>query len=82
MSIEYVECETSELIHKEVANDEEAYKLYNDYAFKCGFGIRKGKVCWRYDTKTIRQRFLVCSREGLKDTKGGVPKICVMLCVV
>ncbi|XP_057248318.1 protein FAR1-RELATED SEQUENCE 5-like [Beta vulgaris subsp. vulgaris] len=71
---EYVECETSELIHKEVANDEEAYKLYNEYAFKCGFGIRKGKVCWRYDTKTIRQRFLVCSREGLKDTKGGVPK--------
>ncbi|XP_057247160.1 protein FAR1-RELATED SEQUENCE 5-like [Beta vulgaris subsp. vulgaris] len=71
---EYVECETSELIHKEVANDEEAYKLYNEYAFKCGFGIRKGKVCWRYETKTIRQRFLVCSREGLKDTKGGVPK--------
>ncbi|XP_010696071.1 protein FAR1-RELATED SEQUENCE 5-like [Beta vulgaris subsp. vulgaris] len=72
---EYVECETSELIHKEVANDEEAYKLYNEYAFKCGFGIRKGKVCCRYDTKTIRQRFLVCSREGLKDTKGGVPKL-------
>ncbi|XP_057249403.1 protein FAR1-RELATED SEQUENCE 5-like [Beta vulgaris subsp. vulgaris] len=71
---EYVKCETSELIHKEVVNDEEAYKLYNDYAFKCGFGIRKGKVCWRYDTKTIRQRFLVCSRAGLKDTKSGVPK--------
>ncbi|XP_057248968.1 protein FAR1-RELATED SEQUENCE 5-like [Beta vulgaris subsp. vulgaris] len=71
---EYVECETSEFIHKEVANDEEAYKLYNEYAFKCGFGIRKGKVCWRYDTKAIRQRFLVCSREGLKDTKGSVAK--------
>ncbi|XP_057248288.1 protein FAR1-RELATED SEQUENCE 5-like [Beta vulgaris subsp. vulgaris] len=71
---EYVECETSELIQKEVVNDEEAYKLYNDHAFKCGFGIRRGKVCWRYDTKTIRQRFLVCSRAGLKDIKTGVPK--------
>ncbi|KAL6227096.1 PREDICTED: protein FAR1-RELATED SEQUENCE 5-like isoform X1 [Fragaria vesca subsp. vesca] len=46
-----------------VENENEAYELYNTYAFKKGFSIRKGKV--RRDAQNkLRQRDYFCSKEG------------------
>ncbi|XP_021759663.1 protein FAR1-RELATED SEQUENCE 5-like [Chenopodium quinoa] len=38
----YTEAKESELMRKTITSDDEAYNLYNDYAFKIGFSIRKG----------------------------------------
>ena len=45
-----------------VCSEEEAYKLYNDYAIRIGFSIRKEKL--RYAKNGVRQREYVCSKEG------------------
>ncbi|XP_056692180.1 protein FAR1-RELATED SEQUENCE 5-like [Spinacia oleracea] len=66
----FEEAENSELLYSKVKSDEEAYTLYNDYAFRQGFGTRKGKRSLRAD-KTVRQRFFLCSYAGFKN-KGGV----------
>ncbi|KAK4589794.1 hypothetical protein RGQ29_020396 [Quercus rubra] len=45
-----------------VHSEEEAYKLYNDYAIRIGFSVRKEKL--RYTKNGVRQREYVCSKEG------------------
>ncbi|XP_030941257.1 protein FAR1-RELATED SEQUENCE 5-like [Quercus lobata] len=45
-----------------VHSEEEAYKLYNDYAIRIGFSVRKEKL--RYAKNGVRQREYVCSKEG------------------
>nr|XP_023917131.1 protein FAR1-RELATED SEQUENCE 5-like [Quercus suber] len=45
-----------------VHSEEEAYKLYNDYAIRIGFSVRKEKL--RYTKNGVRQRDYVCSKEG------------------
>ncbi|XP_021863320.2 uncharacterized protein [Spinacia oleracea] len=59
----------SELMLKEVRSDDEAYEMYNDYAFRKGFSIRKRLI--RTSRRTglwIMRRFL-CSNSGFKDVK-------------
>jgi zinc finger SWIM domain-containing protein 3 len=41
---------------------EKAYKIYNTYAGKVGFSIRKSHTKLRED-KTISQKYIVCSNE-------------------
>jgi hypothetical protein len=48
-----------------VYNEDEAYKLYNDYATRTGFSIWKQKIRYLKD-KVIRQRDYVCSKEGFQ----------------
>lgn len=45
-----------------VHNEDEAYKLYNDYAIRMGFSVQKNKL--RYSKDGIRQQEYVCSKEG------------------
>ena len=45
-----------------VHNEDEAYKLYNDYAIRMGFSVQKNKL--RYSKDGIRQREYMCSKEG------------------
>ncbi|GMY38846.1 protein FAR1-RELATED SEQUENCE 6-like, partial [Fagus crenata] len=47
-----------------VYSDDEAYKLYNDYATRIGFSIRKEKL--RFAKAVLRQRVFVCSKEGFQ----------------
>uniref|UniRef100_A0A803LWS5 FAR1 domain-containing protein n=1 Tax=Chenopodium quinoa TaxID=63459 RepID=A0A803LWS5_CHEQI len=66
----FTEATESELFDRKVKSDEEAYDLYNSYAFKHGFGIRKDRLNRRDDKdRTPRQRFLVCSFAGFKHEK-------------
>ena len=48
-----------------VSFEEEAYNLYNGYALKKGFSIRKGVR--RMVNGVIRQREYLCSEEGFKE---------------
>ncbi|GMY26595.1 protein FAR1-RELATED SEQUENCE 5-like [Fagus crenata] len=58
------ECDEIKLgIH--VSSEEEAYNLYNRYALKKGFSIRKGVR--RMINGVIRQREYLCSKEGFKE---------------
>ncbi|XP_021746643.1 protein FAR1-RELATED SEQUENCE 5-like [Chenopodium quinoa] len=71
----YTEAKESELMKKTVTSDDEAYNLYNDYAFKIGFSIRKGNVRTVGKTSVWRSRRYVCSRASLKnDSKRHVRK--------
>ena len=45
-----------------VHNEEEAYKLYDDYAIQIGFSVRKEKL--KYAKNGVKQREYVCSKEG------------------
>ena len=44
-----------------VNSEEEAYKLYNEYAMQTGFSIRKNKII--YSKNGIRQRECVFKRK-------------------
>uniref|UniRef100_A0A803LMI2 Protein FAR1-RELATED SEQUENCE n=1 Tax=Chenopodium quinoa TaxID=63459 RepID=A0A803LMI2_CHEQI len=48
----YSEADTSELLDAEVKDADEAYNLYNNYAYRFGFSIRKGKTRPRNDGTT------------------------------
>ncbi|XP_048491407.1 protein FAR1-RELATED SEQUENCE 5-like [Beta vulgaris subsp. vulgaris] len=51
--VEFEEGSESELLQKQVKSDEEAFELYNEYAFKFGFGVRKGhKLYSKVDYRT------------------------------
>ena len=45
-----------------VHNKDEAYKLYNNYAIRIGFSIRKEKP--KYSKDGVRKREYVCSKKG------------------
>ncbi|XP_050374512.1 protein FAR1-RELATED SEQUENCE 5-like [Argentina anserina] len=47
----------------QVHYDEEAYNMYNSYALRKGFSVRKGHV-QRDSSNNIRQRHFLCSNEG------------------
>ncbi|KAF3965012.1 hypothetical protein CMV_010762 [Castanea mollissima] len=52
-------------IGMQVRSEEEAYNLYNQYALKRGFSIRKAVK--REYNGVIRQREFVCSKQGFKE---------------
>jgi hypothetical protein len=47
-------------------SEKEAYEMYNTYAGKVGFSIRKSHTKNRAD-KTIYKKYIVCSNEGHKN---------------
>lgn len=48
--------EDNNLMGKVVNSEDEAYDLYNTYALRVGFSIRRGKVRWYGGCKKIRSR--------------------------
>ncbi|XP_056690110.1 protein FAR1-RELATED SEQUENCE 5-like [Spinacia oleracea] len=65
----FVEGSESMLMMKEVKNEDEAYDLYNEYAFSKGFGIRVGKGRKRQNSEFYTMKRFLCSCEGVKDEK-------------
>ncbi|XP_057249964.1 protein FAR1-RELATED SEQUENCE 5-like [Beta vulgaris subsp. vulgaris] len=65
--VEFEEGSESELLQKQVKSDEEAFELYNEYAFKFSFGVRKGKTRCRVKDGSICMRQMVCWRTGFKN---------------
>ena len=54
------------LLNKVVHNVDEAYALYNDYALRMGFSIRKGNPRYYNGTTNIKQNEFLHSKEGFK----------------
>ena len=54
--------DVEKLLGMVVHSEEEAYKLYNDYAIRIGFSVQKEKL--KYEKNGVRQREYVCSKEG------------------
>ena len=54
------------LLDKVVNSEHETYALYNDYALRTCFNIRKGKPRYFSGSKNIRQREFLCSKKGFK----------------
>lgn len=61
----YIEALEKLLSEKVLNCEEEAYKLYCDYAFAVGFSVRKGKQYYFEGTKRVRAKMYCCSKEGL-----------------
>ena len=55
------EGQSENLLGMVVNSEEEAYKLYNEYAMQTGFSIRKNKII--YSKNGIRQRECVFKRK-------------------
>ena len=49
-------------------SEEKAYEMYNTYAGKVRFSIRKNHTKLRED-KTISQKYIVCSNQGYRKNK-------------
>ena len=66
MFVARLENSDENLLNKVVHNVDEAYALYNDYALRMGFSIRKGKPRYYNGTKNIKQREFLCFKKGFK----------------
>uniref|UniRef100_A0A7N2KUU4 FAR1 domain-containing protein n=1 Tax=Quercus lobata TaxID=97700 RepID=A0A7N2KUU4_QUELO len=66
MFVARLENSDENLLNKVVHNADEAYALYNDYALRMGFSIRKGKPIYYNGMKNIKQCEFLCSKEGFK----------------
>ncbi|CAH9129710.1 unnamed protein product [Cuscuta epithymum] len=64
------EAEFSELLGTTVFSEEEAFQLYNDYAFRIGFGVRYSTLRKRDGGSGFRGREFCCTKQGLKKNKG------------
>jgi hypothetical protein len=49
-------------------SEEQAYEMYNTYAGKVGFSIRKSKTKHRRDG-SLCQKFIVCSNQGFRENE-------------
>ncbi|XP_075663021.1 protein FAR1-RELATED SEQUENCE 5-like [Castanea sativa] len=66
MFVARLENSDENLLNMVVHNADEAYALYNDYALRMSFSLRKGKPRYYNGTKNIKQREFLCSKEGFK----------------
>ena len=66
MFIEQLENSNDNLLDKVAYAEDEAYNLYNNYALRIGFSIRKGKPRYFNGTKNIRQHEFLCFKKGFK----------------
>ena len=66
MFVAKLENSDENLLNKVVHKADEAYALYNDYALRMGFSIRKGTPRYYNGMKNIKQCKFLCSKEGFK----------------
>ncbi|CAB4313498.1 unnamed protein product [Prunus armeniaca] len=65
MIVNRMESFEEDLLGKVVSTEEEAYNLYNSYATRTGFSVRRGQK--RYNTKKVLRQFsYFCSKEGFR----------------
>ena len=51
-------------------SEEEAFQIYNDYAYRMGFSVRCNNIRYRAGGKEISIRQFCCWKEGNKKTNG------------
>ena len=59
-----IDNDNDDLMGMVVNGEEEAYQLYNEYAMKIGFSVRKAQGKYHTDAKEICQKEYLCSRQG------------------
>ncbi|XP_019199889.1 PREDICTED: protein FAR1-RELATED SEQUENCE 7-like [Ipomoea nil] len=59
-----------DLVGMSVCSVDEAYDMYNDYAFRVGFSVRRGKQRYTSATKTMKTKMFHCSKDGFKRITG------------
>ncbi|XP_021849460.2 protein FAR1-RELATED SEQUENCE 5-like [Spinacia oleracea] len=68
------EAEDSELLYSKVKSEQEAYTLYNDYAFRQGFGTRKAGARLVFNLMSIKNGSLYCvTKHNMIHNHGRVP---------
>nr|GMD39417.1 protein FAR1-RELATED SEQUENCE 5-like [Ipomoea batatas] len=55
-----------DLLGVSVSSIDEAYEVYNDYAFRLGFSVRRGKQRYSAGTKQLKMKKFNCSKSGFK----------------
>ncbi|XP_019198749.1 PREDICTED: protein FAR1-RELATED SEQUENCE 12-like [Ipomoea nil] len=53
-----------------VSNVDEPFELYNNYAYRLGFSVRKGHQRYKVSTNTIQMKNFCCSKTGYKANSG------------
>ncbi|XP_019185064.1 PREDICTED: protein FAR1-RELATED SEQUENCE 12-like [Ipomoea nil] len=59
-----------DLVGLVVSNVDEAFELYNNYAYRLGFSVRKGHQRYKGSTNTIQMKKFCCSKAGYKANSG------------
>ncbi|XP_019190297.1 PREDICTED: protein FAR1-RELATED SEQUENCE 5-like [Ipomoea nil] len=59
-----------DLVGLVVSNVDEAFELYNSYAYRLGFSVRKGHQRYKGSTNTIQMKNFCCSKAGYKANNG------------
>ncbi|XP_019184602.1 PREDICTED: protein FAR1-RELATED SEQUENCE 5-like [Ipomoea nil] len=67
---ENVNLADQDLVGMSVFSVDEAYDMYNDYAFRVGFSARRGKQRYTSATKTMKTKMFHCSNDGFKRITG------------
>ncbi|XP_019152215.1 PREDICTED: protein FAR1-RELATED SEQUENCE 12-like [Ipomoea nil] len=59
-----------DLVGLVVSNADEAFEVYNSYAYRLGFSVRKGHQRYKGSTNTIQMKKFCCSKAGYKANSG------------
>ncbi|XP_019160719.1 PREDICTED: protein FAR1-RELATED SEQUENCE 2-like [Ipomoea nil] len=59
-----------DLVGLVVSNADEAFEVYNSYAYRLGFSVRKGHQRYKESTNTIQMKKFCCSEAGYKANSG------------
>ena len=59
-----------DLVRMIATSEQEAFQIYNDYAYRMGFSVRYNKIRYRAGGKKISMRQFCCWKEGNKKTNG------------
>ncbi|KAI5659331.1 hypothetical protein M9H77_28124 [Catharanthus roseus] len=58
------------LVGSVVSSEEDAFKLYNNHAFRLGFSVLKGNQKFKVGCKTQYLKQFYCYKQGMKSNKG------------
>ncbi|XP_019153614.1 PREDICTED: protein FAR1-RELATED SEQUENCE 7-like [Ipomoea nil] len=59
-----------DLVGLVVSNANEAFEVYNSYAYRLGFSVRKGHQRYKGSSNTIQMKKFCCSKAGYKANSG------------
>ncbi|XP_019170552.1 PREDICTED: protein FAR1-RELATED SEQUENCE 5-like [Ipomoea nil] len=64
-----------DLVGVVVSNSDEACELYNGYAYRVGFSVRKGQQHYKASTKSIQMKRFFCAKAGYKEKPNSGVKV-------
>ncbi|XP_019158339.1 PREDICTED: protein FAR1-RELATED SEQUENCE 7-like [Ipomoea nil] len=64
-----------DLVGVVVSNSDEAFELYNGYAYRVGFSVRKGQQRYKASTKSIQMKRFFCAKAGYKEKPNSGVKV-------